>query len=138
MDPLSVCEWEDKKINDVSSKSTLGKFTNCLGQIRELDVIDLKSLLPYKYVFDVIVDYALRNNQNSMVKILTTEVAHFLSGNLWTENRDLRSLFGHNLASSGVKIVVLQNCYDSHYYANIAIIDRINSKLIALDSVIEL
>lgn len=101
-------------------------------------MIDLKSLLPYKYVFDVIVDYALRNHQNSMVKILTTEVAHFLSGNLWTENRDLRSLFGHNLASSGVKIVVLQNCYDSHYYANIAIIDRINSKLIALDSVIEL
>ena len=75
-------------------------------------MIDLKSLLPYKYVFDVIVDYALRNHQNSMVKILTTEVAPFLSGNQWTENRDLRSMFGHNLAS-GVEIVVftlLCNC----------------------------
>ena len=47
MDPLSVNERIRNLIHDVSSKSTFGKFSNCLGQIRESDVFDLKSLLPY-------------------------------------------------------------------------------------------
>ena len=36
----------------------------------------------------------------------------------------------------GVKIVVVfPDCYDFHYYSNVAIIDGINSKLIVLVSV---
>ena len=68
MEPLSVNERIGKLINDDSSKSTLVNFTNCLGLIRQLNVIDLKSLLPCKYVSDVIVGYALRNHLNLMVK----------------------------------------------------------------------
>ena len=47
MDPLSVNKRLRNLIHDVSSKSTFGKFTNCLGQIREPDMFDLKCLMPY-------------------------------------------------------------------------------------------
>ena len=86
IDPLSVNERIRNLIHDVSSKSTFGKSTNCLGQIRESDVFDLKSLLPYLMW--------LLTMRWLKYWILTTEVEQFLSGN------------------SGLKIVILGRCLD--------------------------
>ena len=120
----SMNEHLISKISDISDETIFVKFYNVLGQPRELDGYDIKILVPRRFVTDLVVDYVLIDQQkNPTVRIRTTELP-----------RTLRTTENNCIISSGVKVVVLPDSYNSPFFTSAAILDGVNSLLVVLQS----
>ena len=75
----------------------------------------------------------LRDQQkNPTVRILTTELPQILRTTKCGENNLITQI--ECIISSGVKVVVLPNCHNSHFFTSAAILDGVNSLLAVLQS----